>query len=125
MVGGEEQEGVVRPCAALGRERAADIAVNVLLPFAKAFGGMHADHLLEDMAVQQYAGWPAHAANCVVRHMLQQTSLTFREVDSAQRQQGLMEIYAGMCIQGRCAEYVLGKPQAGHDVQIKSGAGAA
>ncbi len=125
MVARQEQDGVGRPFAALGRERAADIAINVLLPFAKAFGGMHGDHLLEGMAVLQYAGWPGHAANCVVRHMLQQTGLTFREADSAQRQQGLMEIYAGMCTQGRCAECALGKFQSGHDVQVKSGPRAA
>ncbi len=125
VVAGEEGGSSVPSCAPLGRERADDIAINVLLPFAEAFGRIDEDPVLVRKANLQYASWPRHGANCVERHILQQTGLTFRDANSAQRQQGLMELYAGMCTQGKCAACALGKPQSRHDIHVKPGSAAA
>jgi hypothetical protein len=105
---------------ALGRERAADICVNVLLPFVCALGQGRREPGLRVDAVRLYQCWPRSGSNCVERHMMAQMGLSRRMVDSARRQQGLMEIYATRCVRGQCANCGLGQSETGHDVKIKA-----
>ncbi|MBI2860844.1 MAG: DUF2851 family protein [Chloroflexi bacterium] len=86
----------------LGRARAADIVINVLLPFACAWGGMSRRPGLAERAVERYRRYPRLAANAIERHMCRQLGLTARAVSSARRQQGLIHIYKTLCSQGRC-----------------------
>ncbi len=100
----------------LGRERAADIGVNVVLPFAHALGSAWGEPELSASALLLYHGWPRLGGNCVERHMLVQIGLSRRIINSARRQQGLMEIYSKRCALGRCDICRLGQPEAGDDV---------
>jgi hypothetical protein len=88
--------------ALLGSDRAADIVVNVLLPFAAS------RPVLAGKARDLYLAYPRLAENTVERHMMRQTGIDRRLVDSARRQQGLLHIFKTLCAQGGCGECRLG-----------------
>ncbi|MBI4186991.1 MAG: DUF2851 family protein [Chloroflexi bacterium] len=88
-------------CGALiGQGRAAEMVVNIVLPFALAWGKLARPELAET-ALALYRRYPRLAANSVERHMNDQLG-TGDVVNSARRQQGLLHIYYTRCIQGRC-----------------------
>jgi len=86
----------------VGRGRAADIVVNVLLPFTFAWSRFTSQPELERKALDLYYRYPRLAVNSVDRHMMYQLGLSCDLVDSARRQQGLTHIYNSFCTQGRC-----------------------
>jgi len=86
----------------VGRWRAADIGVNVLLPFTFAWSQVNSQPEVERKAVDLYRSYPRLAANTVERHMIRQLGLNSSLVNSAQRQQGLIHIYNSLCTQGKC-----------------------
>jgi len=92
----------IRNHALLGSRRAADIAVNVLLPFNFAWGKLNSQPEVERKALNLYHGYPRLAVNAVERHMKIQLGLSSSLVNSAQRQQGLIHIYNTLCTQGKC-----------------------
>ena len=97
---GSESRMVSR--ALLGSRRAADIIVNVLLPFIFAWGQSNSKPELAGKAIHLYCHYPRLAVNSVERHMRNQLGLSTGLVNSAQRQQGLIHIYNTLCTQGRC-----------------------
>jgi hypothetical protein len=86
----------------LGRRRAADIAVNVLLPFAVAWSKFTSQPELEQKSLKLYHSFPKLVDNTVERHMSSQLGLDSSIVNSARRQQGLIHIYNTLCTQGKC-----------------------
>ncbi len=102
----------------LGRWRAADIAVNVLLPFAHAWGKVNSQLEVERKAVDFYCHYPRLAVNTVERHMMKQLGVDSSLVNSARRQQGLIHIYNTLCTQGRCNSCPLSQPEAGKYIQV-------
>ena len=102
----------------LGNERAADIIVNVLLPFTFAWSQFSSQPELERKAFDLYRRYPRLVANSVERHMAKQLGLSCRLVNAAQRQQGLIHIYNHRCTQGRCDACSLSQLEAGHYIQI-------
>lgn len=94
----------------LGRERAADISVNVLLPFTFAWSQFTAQPALGRKAVDLYCRHPRLAVNSVEKHMVEQLGLSRCLVNSARRQQGLIHIYNTLCTQGRCDCCSLSQP---------------
>jgi len=92
----------------LGDRRASDIVVNVLLPFAFAWGKFNSQLELAKKALDLYCGYPRLAANAVERHMRSQLGLGSNLISSAQRQQGLIHIYNTLCSQGKCHRCPLG-----------------
>jgi len=86
----------------LGGRRASDIVVNVLLPFAFAWGKFNSQLELVKKALELYCGYPRLEVNTVERHMSKQLGLNSDLVSSAQRQQGLIHIYNTLCSQGKC-----------------------
>jgi len=86
----------------LGRNRAADIVVNVLLPFTFAWGKLTSHPELKQKSFDLYHSYPRLAVNTVERHMSNQLKLSSNLVNSAQRQQGLIHIYKTLCTQGKC-----------------------
>jgi len=93
----------------LGVRRAADIAVNVLLPFAFAWGRASSLPGLERKAFDLYCRYPRLVVNAVERHMKNQLGLDSRLANSTRRQQGLIHIYNSLCTQGRCDSCLLGR----------------
>lgn len=86
----------------LGIRRAADIVVNVLLPFTFAWGKVNSQPELGKKAFDLYCRYPRLVINTVERHMRHQLGLGSSLVNSAQRQQGLIHIYNSLCTQGKC-----------------------
>ncbi len=93
----------------LGNQRAADIVVNVLLPFTFAWGKVTSQPELKTKAFDLYRHYPKPVVNTVERHMKRQLRLSNSLVNSAQRQQGLIHIYNSQCTQGKCYCCPLGK----------------
>jgi hypothetical protein len=88
--------------ALLGRERAADIVVNVLLPLAAARGRAEAHSELSEKAFDIYRRYPALAENTIEKHMRRQLGIGRYLVNTARRQQGLLHIYKTRCSEGKC-----------------------
>ncbi|HEY91089.1 MAG TPA: DUF2851 family protein [Dehalococcoidia bacterium] len=93
----------------LGRQRAADIVVNVLLPFMFARGQSAGRSDLAAEALAIYGGYPRLAVNTVEKHMKAQFGVTNTLIHSARRQQGLLHIYKTRCIRGKCPDCELGQ----------------
>ncbi len=89
----------------LGRQRAADIVINVLLPFVAACSR---EYRLGQIARQLYDIYPRLEVNSIERHMLQQLGCNGKWIKTARRQQGLLYIYKTLCTQGKCRECRLG-----------------
>jgi len=92
------------PAALIGAERAADIVVNVYLPWAAAMGRFTGDEQLADSAVAIYQAHPPLAPNQITRHMARQIlgADARRVLRTACLQQGLIHIYQGWCDERIC-----------------------
>jgi hypothetical protein len=88
----------------LGRARAAEIIVNVVLPFISAWGELNSEAELSLKARQIYNSYPSLQTNSLEKHMLNQLALNRKQVNFARYQQGLIHIYKTLCIQGKCSE---------------------
>ena len=102
----------------LGCGRAADIVVNVLLPFTFAWSQVNSRPELGKKAFELYRLSPRLAENSVERHMVEQLGLRRGLVNSARWQQGLIHIYNNLCTWGRCSHCWLSQLEAGNYVQI-------
>jgi hypothetical protein len=94
--------------ALLGESRAGVIIVNVLLPFAVAWGQAASRPGLAEKALDIYHHYPALAVNTLEKHMNRQLGINRVLVNSARWQQGLIHIYKTFCSQGKCRECPLG-----------------
>lgn len=95
----------------IGRGRAREIVVNVLLPFSFAWAGRAAQGELSNHGLELYRNYPRLEENQITREMSRQL---FGEegsevVRSAQRQQGLIHLYKSLCLEGRCPQCPLGE----------------
>lgn len=109
----------LRTSALLGRHRAAEIVVNVLLPFAFAWGKATTQTELAKKSFALYGHYPRLGTNVIERHMRQQLGLNSNLVNSARRQQGLIHIYRTLCSQGECHHCPFGEnDSAGHSCFI-------
>ena len=88
----------------LGRARAAEILVNVIFPFAFSWSRMSPEADLGQKSCSLYRSYPRLESNSIERHMLRQLALNCRLLNSARRQQGLLQIYKTLCTQGKCSE---------------------
>ena len=93
--------------ALIGRQRSAEIAVNVILPFALAWSRCQ-QYALEDRIKQVYSSFPALPSNSIERHMLEQLGTRGKVTLKACSQQGLLQIYKSACTVGGCASCKFG-----------------
>lgn len=93
-----------RATCLLGRPRAAEIVVNVLLPYCCGWGKLNSDSDLSAKAMEIYTGYPRLESNAIERHMLKQLSLDSCRLLFARHQQGFIHIYKNFCVQGKCGE---------------------
>ena len=80
----------VRPL--IGRGRAADMAVNVVLPFMHAYGSVRGSDATVDASIRLYRAYPRLDDNEVTREMRRILGAP-TVVTNALRQQGLMHLY--------------------------------
>jgi hypothetical protein len=88
----------------LGRSRAADIIINVLLPFTAAWGRGNSRPEMALKAAELYRRYPVPAANTIARHMCRQLGTGEKVVNSARRQQGLLHLFKAYCSLGLCRD---------------------
>lgn len=93
----------------IGQSRAADIVINVLLPFVYAWGRENGQTELAEKVFTFFRAYPPVETNTIERHMRKQFGLKNVQVNSTQRQQGLLDIYKNWCTQGRCRECAVAK----------------
>lgn len=94
----------------LGSRRAAEIIVNVLLPFTLAWSTSVAQPELGRKATELYRLSPGLSANSVERQMTERLGLGRAPVNSARRQQGLIHVYKSLCSQGKCSSCPMSHP---------------
>ncbi|MBL7209900.1 MAG: DUF2851 family protein [Dehalococcoidia bacterium] len=93
-----------RSSALLGREKAASIAINAILPFVYAWSDTTAQPELKRKAAGIYHSYPKLGDNELTRHMKQQLLLE-RDADlSACQQQGLIHIFKKYCRHRNCSQ---------------------
>jgi len=101
-----------RPSNLIGPDRAADVVVNVLLPWAAAVGHSRREESLVSSAETVYRLHPRLAANEITRHMAWQIagSADGSAIKTACHQQGLIHVYRGWCDARNCATCPAGPP---------------
>ncbi len=104
--------------ALLGRNRADNIIINILLPFTFAWGKTNSQLELEWISLEFYRHYPKLATNTIERHMIKQLGLGNRQVNSARRQQGLIHIYNNFCTEGKCNDCPLSQLEVGNYVYV-------
>ena len=84
---------MVRPY--IGKGRASDMAVNVVLPFLHCYAGIAASAALSMRSVELYHSFPKLQDNDIVREMkrLMGVDSASRHVTNVRRQQGLIHLY--------------------------------
>jgi hypothetical protein len=90
--------------ALLGNSKAAEITVNVILPFALSWGELANETKLTEKAIELYRNYPKLAENCITRHMKKQFAFEEPFDFTACHQQGLIHIFRNYCREGRCSE---------------------
>jgi hypothetical protein len=88
----------------IGQSRVKEILINVLLPFAAAYGQYTDQREKLENALAVYSTWPAGEENNIERHMTSQLGIKRSQIQTARRQQGLLHLYKRFCTQGRCGE---------------------
>ncbi|MDE3074676.1 MAG: DUF2851 family protein [Chloroflexota bacterium] len=118
---GEPRPGDVRALRArwqgqlggLGRQRADEIAVNVLLPFAAALGETMQRYLIAEAALPLFLMYPAAGGNQVTRNMRELLAVGANELRKAAGEQALLQAWEQWCRQKTCRLCPLGRPAAG------------
>jgi hypothetical protein len=90
--------------ALLGNNKAGEIAVNVVLPFAFSWGKLANKAQLTENAIELYHNYPKLAENCITRHMKKQLGFEEPFDLTACHQQGLIHIFRNYCREGRCSQ---------------------
>jgi hypothetical protein len=90
--------------ALLGNSKAAEILVNVVLPFAFSWGEITNEARLAEKAMELYRDYPRLAEHFITRHMTKQLSLEEFPDFTACHQQGLIHIFRNYCREGRCSQ---------------------
>ena len=91
-----------RKSALLGHSKAAEIVVNVILPFTFAWGKITGELGLKEKAIKFYNHYPKLAENEITLHMAGQLCLEGVSNFTACHQQGLIHIFRNYCREGRC-----------------------
>lgn len=93
-----------RESALLGHGKAAEIIINVILPFAFSWGEIACEAGLKEKAIELYLHYHKLAENELTSHMARQLCLEDMADFTACRQQGLIHIFRNYCREGRCSE---------------------
>jgi hypothetical protein len=93
----------------LGRDRAAETIINVVLPFFIAWSSRQGENALTGGLRNIFRRLPPGESHALQRHMLSQLKAKEGIVNSALRQQGLLHLFKAYCRQGRCIECYLNR----------------
>jgi hypothetical protein len=90
--------------ALLGHGKAAEMTVNVILPFVFSWARDFLEAGLAEKALKLYLNYPRLAENEITRHMATQLCLQHSSHSTACRQQGLIHIFRNYCCEGNCSQ---------------------
>jgi len=90
--------------ALLGNNKAGEIAVNVVLPFAFTWGELTNEAKITENAIELYRNYPKLAENYITRHMKKQLGFEESFDFTACHQQGLIHVFRHYCREGRCTQ---------------------
>lgn len=96
--------------ALIGPARAAEIAVNIALPWAAAVGDVQGDSRLAAQARRVYEAWPDLAENAIaatMRRLWSEQGATL-PLRSARRHQALLHVWRHWCAEKRCTRCPIG-----------------
>lgn len=103
-------ERSTRPVRTLiGRQRATDIVINVIIPIALLYARIFRDKEVRMATLDVLRDAPASAENGIIVSMKKQLVKERFRLDTASRQQGVMQLYKTYCLEGRCGECAVGK----------------
>lgn len=98
--------------AELGTQRSDAIAVNVLLPFAAAYGQATCQFMLSELAAQAFLHYPSEGANQVTRYMRRDLlGPLAKAANGAAGEQGLLHVWDHWCREKVCALCPLSRPR--------------
>ncbi|UCE07315.1 MAG: DUF2851 family protein [bacterium] len=90
----------------VGKERARDIVINIVLPVVLAYAAEIEDSLLRINILQLYQAYPKVSSNSIIKKMSKQLfgdiKGTSQFINTAARQQGLIHLYKLYCHRGEC-----------------------
>jgi hypothetical protein len=90
----------------VGKDRARDIIINIVLPVIFAYAYETEDSLLKINILQFYQAYPKVSSNSIIKEMSRQLFKTGKQSDqfiaTAARQQGLIHLYKLYCQRGEC-----------------------
>jgi len=90
----------------VGKDRARDIVINVVLPIVFAYATEIEDSLLKMNILQLYQAYPKVSSNSIIKEMSRQLFKDARRgnqfINTAARQQGLIHLYKLYCQRGEC-----------------------
>ena len=95
----------------LGKERAADIAVNIMLPFIYALKNPAYRFGTARKTLDLFRAYPRLATNSTEKRMVERLGLDKTTINSARQQQGLIHIYKNFCSLNKCKKCPLSKLQ--------------
>lgn len=98
-----------RASSLMGRGKADEVLVNVVLPFFFALGRLAGKRSLMLRTMELYRTFPRTAANEITRHMAGQLCLEGLPGLTACHQQGLIHIFRNHCREGRCSSCPLAR----------------
>jgi hypothetical protein len=97
-----------RDIALVGRDRVAEMVINVILPFAYAYGSLTSEPALRENAIRIFGSYPAAGDNQIIKYMRQQFMLKSGLVKSSLVQQGMLHIYRKYCFRRQCKKCLVG-----------------
>jgi hypothetical protein len=95
------------PAGLIGPGRAGELAVNIVLPFALAWGESHGDASLAEAAIAVFRRYPRPSSYGVLKSL--SAALGSRLTAGARRQQGMLHLFRRYCRRGGCAGDVAGQ----------------
>jgi hypothetical protein len=94
----------IKKSALLGRDKAGEIVVNVILPFTFTWWQAAGERELQQKALQLYLEHPKLAENEITCHMVRQLFMEHTSGLTACQQQGLIHLFRDYCCQAKCSE---------------------
>lgn len=102
-------EPASKPVNPLGTMRINDVIINTVLPVSLLYARIFRDCAVREGAASLFDAMPPLADNTFTRLMQKQLIKDRLQLNSASKQQAVIQLYKYYCSQGRCAECAIGK----------------
>lgn len=104
-----------KPMVALGLSRINDLLVNTVVPVALLYARIFKDIQVREHTLHFYESFPRMDDNTITRLMQKQLLHNKLPLESASRQQGIIQLYKFYCSEDRCSDCEVGRNVFHHD----------